>query len=36
MEGKLFSGEQTIRILREAEQDGKTVQDVCREHGVSE
>ena len=35
MKGKRYSEEQIIRILREAEA-GKTVAQVCREHGVSE
>ncbi len=35
MKGKRYSEEQIIRILREAE-CGKSVAQVCREHGVSE
>jgi len=35
MKGKRYSEEQIIRILREAE-TGKSVAEVCREHGVSE
>lgn len=35
MKGKRYSEEQVIRILKEIE-SGKSVRDVCREHGVSE
>ncbi|MDC0325690.1 transposase [bacterium] len=31
-----FSTEQKIRILREAEGSGKTIEDVCRGHQISE
>jgi putative transposase len=36
MKRKRFTDEQIIRILREAEQEGRTVAEVCRAHGVSE
>ena len=35
MKGKRYTTEQKIRILREAD-TGKTIQDVCRESGISE
>ena len=35
MKGKRYSEEQIIGILREAE-CGKSIAQVCREHGVSE
>ena len=35
MKGKRYTEEQIIGILREAE-SGKTVAEVCRQHGVSE
>ncbi len=31
-----YSTEQKIRILREAEGSGKKIQDVCRDHQISE
>ena len=31
-----YSTEQKIRILREAEGSGKTIEDVCRGHQISE
>ena len=31
-----YSTEQKIRILREAECSGKKIQDVCRDHQISE
>jgi len=36
MKGKRYTTEQTIRILREADQAGSTLVDVCQEHGISE
>ena len=36
MKGKRHTTEQKIRILREAEQAGKTAVDVCRAHRISE
>lgn len=35
MKGKRYTEEQIIRILKETE-SGKSVKEVCREHGVSE
>jgi len=36
MKGKRYPTEQKIRILREAEQSGRTILDVCRAHQISE
>ena len=36
MKRKRYTTEKKIRILREAERTDKTIQDVCRERGVSE
>ena len=36
MKGIRYSAEQKIRILREAEGSGKKIQDVCRDHQISE
>ena len=36
MKGKRYATEQKIRILREAEQSGRTILDVCRAHQISE
>jgi putative transposase len=35
MKGKRHTTEERIRILRKAE-TGKSAQEVCREHGISE
>jgi transposase-like protein len=34
-EYRRFTAEQKIEILREAEQPGVTVSEVCRRHGLS-
>ena len=36
MKQKRFSEEQIIQILKEAEKEGATINEVCRAHGVSE
>jgi putative transposase len=36
MKGKRYTTEDKIRILREADRDGKSIQDLCREENVSE
>jgi len=36
LKGKRHTTEQKIRILREAEQSGTTIVDVCRAHQISE
>lgn len=36
MKLKRFSEEQIIRILNEADKGTKTIQDLCRQHGVTE
>ena len=36
MKGIRYSTEQKIRILHEAEGSGKKIQDVCRDHQISE
>jgi putative transposase len=36
MKGIRYSTEQKIRILREAEGSGRKIQDVCRDHQISE
>ena len=36
MKKKRFSEEQIVGILRDAEQNGKTIGEVCRAHGISE
>jgi putative transposase len=36
MKGKRYTTEDKIRILREAERGGKSIQDICREGNVSE
>ena len=35
MKGKRYATEQKIRILREAEQSGRTILEVCRAHQIS-
>ena len=32
----MFSDEKKVEVLREAEQSGKSIQEVCRMHGISE
>ncbi len=36
MKGKRFSEERIVGILKEAECQTSTVQEICRKHGVSE
>ena len=36
MRQKQFSEEQIVAMLKEADQEGATVQSVCRAHGISE
>ncbi len=36
MKGRRHTTEEKIRILREAEVAGRTIQDVCRERQISE
>jgi putative transposase len=36
MKGQRYTSEQKIRMLREAEQVGRTIVSVCQEHGISE
>ena len=36
MKRKRHTTEEKIRVLREADTAGKTIQDVCRERGISE
>lgn len=36
MKQGLFSSEQIVVILQEAERGEKTVRDICRAHGVTE
>jgi len=36
MKGRRHTTEEKIRILREAEVAGRTIQDVCRERRISE
>ena len=36
MKGIRYSTEQKLRILGEAEGSGKKIQDVCRDHQISE
>ena len=36
MKGKRYQTEERIRILRKADEPGKTIGDVCAEHNISE
>jgi putative transposase len=36
MKGKRYTTEDKIRMLREADRGGKSIQDLCREENVSE
>lgn len=36
MKGKRYTTEEKIRILREADRGGKSIQELCREENVSE
>ena len=36
MKGKRYTTEEKIRILREADRGGKTIQNVCQEQNISE
>ena len=36
MKGKRYTTDDKIRILREADRGEKSIQDLCREHNVSE
>ena len=36
MKRKRFSEEQIVRILNEATKGGKSIQDLCRIHGITE
>ena len=36
MKGKRYTTEDKIRILREADRGGKTIQNVCQEQNISE
>ena len=36
MKKKRFLEEQIVGILRDAEQNGKTIGEVCQAHGISE
>ena len=36
MKKKRHQEEQIIRILREAERGGKSIGEICREHGITE
>ena len=36
MKGKRYQTEEKIRILREAEAGGQTIEGVCRAHQISE
>ena len=36
MKGKRYTTEEKIRILREADETGRKIQEVCRERQISE
>lgn len=36
MKGRRYTTEEKIRILREADQGGRSVQEVCRDRKISE
>ena len=36
MKGKRYSEEQILAILKDGEQQGQVVGEVCRRHGISE
>ena len=36
MKGKRYTTEEKIRLLREADRGGKSIQDICQEENLSE